>query len=95
MLKIQGLFDHAIDLVKNCPEIYNQRNGTAVQCACMYLDSTWQNNLILTHAALGGGTNEVKWRYLDLMDYIHILKISLGNTIIFRCYPFDNNRSCQ
>lgn len=55
-----GLFDHAIDLVKNCPEIYNQRNGTAVQCACMYLDSTWQNNLILTHAALGGGTNEVK-----------------------------------
>ena len=63
MLKIQGLFDHAIDLVKNCPEIYNQRNGTAVQCACMYLDSTWQNNLILTHAALGGGTNEVKWRY--------------------------------
>ncbi|CAX42779.1 putative zinc metalloproteinase, putative [Candida dubliniensis CD36] len=55
-----GLFNHAIDLVKDTPEIFNQRNGTAVQCACMYLDSTWQNNLILTHAALGGGTSEVK-----------------------------------
>ncbi|KAL6452718.1 LOW QUALITY PROTEIN: hypothetical protein SBY92_000058 [Candida maltosa Xu316] len=55
-----GLFSHAIDLVRNTPEIFNQRNGTAVQCACIYLDSTWDHKLILTHAALGGGTNDVK-----------------------------------
>ncbi|RCK64351.1 hypothetical protein Cantr_00261 [Candida viswanathii] len=55
-----GLFSHAIDLVRNTPEIYDKRNGTAVQCACIYIDSTWQNNLILTHAALGGGGDDVK-----------------------------------
>lgn len=56
-----GLFSHAIDLIKKS-EIYDPNSGTAVQCAAMYLDSTYdkKNNLILTHAALGGGTNEVK-----------------------------------
>lgn len=57
-----GLFSHAIELIKNTPDIYNRNSNTAVQCAVMYLDSTWdkRNNLILTHAALGGGTGEVK-----------------------------------
>ncbi|KAI5953485.1 hypothetical protein KGF54_002857 [Candida jiufengensis] len=57
-----GLFSHAIDLIKNTPEIYNSKNGTAVQCAVFYIDSTFdkRNNMILAHAALGGGTNEVK-----------------------------------
>ncbi|CAK9438001.1 uncharacterized protein LODBEIA_P23670 [Lodderomyces beijingensis] len=57
-----GLFSHAIDLVKKTPEIYNSEQGTAVQCAVMYLDSTYDKSkdMILTHAALGGGTNEVK-----------------------------------
>ncbi|KAK6895379.1 putative zinc metalloproteinase [Candida tropicalis] len=55
-----GLFGHAMDLVRKTPEIYNKRNGTAVQCACIYIDSTWQNNLILTHAALGGGGDDIK-----------------------------------
>lgn len=57
-----GLFSHAIDLVKKTPEIFNTEQGTAVQCAVMYLDSTYdkKNDMILTHAALGGGTNEVK-----------------------------------
>ncbi|KAI5970389.1 hypothetical protein CANMA_000552 [Candida margitis] len=56
-----GLFSHAIELIKNS-DIYDPKSGTAVQCAVMYLDSTYdkKNNLILTHAALGGGTNEVK-----------------------------------
>ncbi|CAI5758590.1 unnamed protein product [Candida verbasci] len=53
------LFSHAIDLVKQNKEIY-RGEGTAIQAACMYLDSTWDRKFILTHAALGGGTNEVK-----------------------------------
>ncbi|KAI5960445.1 uncharacterized protein KGF55_004738 [Candida pseudojiufengensis] len=57
-----GLFSHAIDLIKSTPEIFNSRNDTAVQCVVMYLDSTYdkKRDLILTHAALGGGTNDVK-----------------------------------
>ncbi|EGW31506.1 uncharacterized protein SPAPADRAFT_140608 [Spathaspora passalidarum NRRL Y-27907] len=52
-------FSHAIDLVKQCPDI--KEGGTSVQAACIYLDSTYdtKNDLILTHAALGGGTDEV------------------------------------
>ncbi|KAI3405625.2 hypothetical protein KGF56_001643 [Candida oxycetoniae] len=57
-----GLFSHAIDLVKKTPEIFDRASGTAVQCAVMYLDSTYDKskNLILTHAALGGGGSDVK-----------------------------------
>ncbi|KAK6200394.1 zinc metallo proteinase [Scheffersomyces amazonensis] len=59
-----GLFSHALDLIKSTPELFNKfkQNGTAIQCACMYLDSTWDisNKLILTHAALGGGIDEIK-----------------------------------
>ncbi|KAI5958351.1 hypothetical protein KGF57_002707 [Candida theae] len=56
-----GLFNHAIDLIKGS-DIYDKNSGTAIQCAVMYIDSTYdkRNNLILTHAALGGGTGEVK-----------------------------------
>jgi len=56
-----GLFSHAIDLIKKS-DIYDSKRGTAIQCAVMYLDSTYdtKNNLILTHAALGGGDSGVK-----------------------------------
>lgn len=55
------LFSHAIDLVYNSDMIkpYRERN-TPIQCAVMYLDSTWNGRYITTHAALGGGTGEVK-----------------------------------
>ncbi|RLV94114.1 putative zinc metalloproteinase [Spathaspora sp. JA1] len=54
------LFSHAIDLVKQCPDIHGSE-GTAVQAACIYLDSTYdiKRDLILTHAALGGGDSQV------------------------------------
>lgn len=59
-----GLFSHAIDLVKKTPEIYApyQKLGTAIQCAVLYLDAHFdvKEQMILTHAALGGGTGEVK-----------------------------------
>lgn len=56
-----GLFSHAIDLIRQSPlyELYGQ-SQTAIQCAVMYLDSHWNQKYILTHAALGGGTGEVK-----------------------------------
>lgn len=55
------LFSHAIDLVNDSDLIkpYRERN-TAIQCAVMYLDSTWDGKCITSHAALGGGTREVK-----------------------------------
>jgi hypothetical protein len=57
-------FHHANDLIRAYPEIFNEHKekGGAVQAACMFLDSTYdrKNDLILTHAALGGGTAELK-----------------------------------
>lgn len=52
-----GLFSHAMDLIKRS-SFY--KNG--IQVACIYLDSKWdpQQNLILGHAALGGGSDEIK-----------------------------------
>ncbi|KAK6462221.1 zinc metallo proteinase [Scheffersomyces coipomensis] len=59
-----GLFSHALELIKNTPELFDKVNGlgTSIQCACIYLDSTWDrgNKLILTHAALGGGHQDIK-----------------------------------
>ncbi|OBA24311.1 hypothetical protein METBIDRAFT_36314 [Metschnikowia bicuspidata var. bicuspidata NRRL YB-4993] len=56
-----GLFSHAIDLIKASDLIKPyQKNNTPIQCAVMYLDSTWDGKLITTHAALGGGTGDVK-----------------------------------
>lgn len=54
------LFSHAIDLISESDLIkpYRER-GTSIQCAVMYLDSTWNGNFITTHAALGGGSSEV------------------------------------
>ncbi|RKP31794.1 hypothetical protein METBISCDRAFT_13346 [Metschnikowia bicuspidata] len=55
------LFAHAIDLVNNSEFVRPYRgHKTAIQCAVMYLDSTWDGRLISTHAALGGGTSDVK-----------------------------------
>lgn len=55
------LFSHAIDLVSNSDLIKPYReSNTAIQCAVMYLDSNWNGRYITTHAALGGGSNEVK-----------------------------------
>lgn len=54
------LFGHAIDLVKKSPELYSNYHDTAIQCAVMYLDLHWDKKFISTHAALGGGTQEVK-----------------------------------
>lgn len=55
------LFGHALDLIKK-EDFYQpyKEMGTAVQCAVMYLDSHWDSKMILTHAALGGGTGEIK-----------------------------------
>ncbi|KAK6455186.1 zinc metallo proteinase [Scheffersomyces xylosifermentans] len=59
-----GLFSHALDLIKNTPELFDKvkQGKTAIQCAVLYLDSTWdkKNKLILTHAALGGGNGDIK-----------------------------------
>ncbi|GEQ72337.1 hypothetical protein JCM33374_g6024 [Metschnikowia sp. JCM 33374] len=56
-----GLFRHAIDLVSQSDFFRSyQERSTPVQCAVMYLDSTWDGSLITTHAALGGGTDQVK-----------------------------------
>lgn len=54
-------FSHAIDLINksDLAKPYKQA-GTAIQCAVMYLDLHWDGQLISTHAALGGGTGEVK-----------------------------------
>lgn len=54
------LFSHAIDLINGSDLIkpYRER-GTSIQCAVMYLDSTWNGQFITTHAALGGGSHEV------------------------------------
>lgn len=60
------LYSHAIDLIGNSTDIFAgqhyKRTRTAIQCAVLYLDATFdiQRKLILAHAALGGGTNEVK-----------------------------------
>lgn len=56
-----GLFSHAIDLINkhDFMKPYKEKH-TAIQCAVMYLDSTWNGDFITTHAALGGGTGEVK-----------------------------------
>lgn len=59
-----GLFSHALDVIKNTPEIFDKKRllGSAVQCAVIYLDATYdtKNDMILTHAALGGGDADVK-----------------------------------
>lgn len=54
------LFSHAIDLICGSDLIspYRERH-TNIQCAVMYLDSTWNGKFITTHAALGGGSLEV------------------------------------
>lgn len=58
------LFDHAIDLITRDPELglVIRNSGSAIQCAAIYLDSTFdrKRDMILTHAALGGGNHEVK-----------------------------------
>lgn len=58
------LFGHANHLVLHTPEIFKtyKDGDTPIQAACIYLDSHYDAKLdmILTHAALGGGTNEVK-----------------------------------
>lgn len=59
-----GLFSHAIDLIRDTPDLYGpyRQKNTAIQCAVIYLDAHFdtKSQLILTHAALGGGTGEVK-----------------------------------
>lgn len=59
-----GLFSHALDLIRDTPELYSKRTGanTCIQCAVLYLDATYdvKNDLILTHAALGGGNGDIK-----------------------------------
>ncbi|EGV66462.1 hypothetical protein PSN45_002937 [Yamadazyma tenuis] len=59
-----GLFSHALDLIHDTPELFSQRQrlNTCIQCAVIYLDAHYDapNDLILTHAALGGGTGDIK-----------------------------------
>lgn len=55
------LFNHAIHLVQHSDLMKHYcENSTPIQCAVMYLDSTWNGQYITTHAALGGGTGDVK-----------------------------------
>lgn len=55
------LFGHAIELIQQQDFfVPYKKMGTAIQCAVIYVDSHWDSKLILAHAALGGGTNEVK-----------------------------------
>lgn len=58
-----GLFSHALDLIKNSP-LYGARDasGSCIQCAVIYLDAHYDigKDLILTHAALGGGNGDIK-----------------------------------
>lgn len=59
-----GLFSHAIEIIENDPELSEKFKSlrTAVQCAVLYLDAHFdtKSNMILTHAALGGGNSNVK-----------------------------------
>lgn len=58
-----GLFSHALDLIKNTPELFQYKpEGTSIQCSVIYLDSTYdqKNELILAHAALGGGGGDIQ-----------------------------------
>lgn len=59
-----GLFSHALEVIKNTPELYDnfKRLKTAIQCAVLYLDTHYdpKQDLILTHAALGGGNADIK-----------------------------------
>lgn len=55
------LFSHALELINESELIKPyKKNHTAIQCAVIYLDSKWDGKLITAHAALGGGTNEIK-----------------------------------
>lgn len=62
--KTGELFGHANHIVLHTPEIFSRykQGNTAMQVACVYLDSTYdaKMDMILTHAALGGGSNEIK-----------------------------------
>lgn len=59
-----GLFGHALEVINNDPyfSATKKQHGKPVQCAVLYLDTHFDSrmDLILTHAALGGGTNDVK-----------------------------------
>lgn len=59
-----GLFSHALELIKNTPELFAKRHQlhTCLQCAVIYLDAHFDvaNDMILTHAALGGGNGDIK-----------------------------------
>lgn len=59
-----GLFSHALELIDKTPELSDKFKHlkTAVQCAVLYLDSHFDTklNIILTHAALGGGNSNIK-----------------------------------
>lgn len=59
-----GLFNHALDLIRDTPELYSKYESqkTPIQCAVLYLDAHYDigQNLILTHAALGGGNDQIK-----------------------------------
>lgn len=58
------LFSHASDVIKDDPILMEERNrlGTGVQCAVIYLDAHYDvgKDMILAHAALGGGDDTVK-----------------------------------
>lgn len=59
-----GLFSHALELIKNTPELFEKRKmiNTSIQCAVIYLDAHFDvaKDMILTHAALGGGNGDIK-----------------------------------
>lgn len=59
-----GLFSHALDLISKTPELFDnhKRMKSAIQCAVIYLDAHFDvsRDIILTHAALGGGNANIK-----------------------------------
>lgn len=55
------LFSHGLDLIRNS-DLYKKTANTPIQCAVIYLDAHYDvsRDLILSHAALGGGDGTVK-----------------------------------
>lgn len=84
------LFSHAIDLIEKSDfyQPYRAKN-TPIQAACMYLDGHWdkKHQVIVAHAALGGGTGSTKMAVFGShglhsypIDWTHVTPAFLDET---------------
>lgn len=55
-----ALFSWAMDALKRYGAPFTDKASAPVQAACIYMDTHWDGKLILGHAALGGGTDDIK-----------------------------------